>query len=90
MEPNMTTVVNIQEDDWDVYIGRGGQWGNPFLVGRDGTREDVINKYRKWILNQPKLLSQLSILKDKKLGCHCKPLACHCDVLVQLVEAFCD
>ena len=85
----MTTVVNVREDDWDVFIGRGGQWGNPFRIGRDGTREDVINKYREWILNQPKLLSQLSILKDKTLGCHCKPLACHGDVLVQLVEAFC-
>ncbi len=82
----MTTVVNIQEDDWDVFIGRGGQWGNPFLIGRDGTREEVIELYRQWIMTQPQLLSQLSILKDKKLGCHCKPLACHGDVLVELVD----
>lgn len=82
----MTTVVNIQEDDWDVYIGRGGQWGNPFIIGRDGSRDMVIELYRKWILTQPQLLTQLEILRGKRLGCHCKPLACHGDILVQLME----
>jgi hypothetical protein len=29
-----------------VYIGWPGKWGNPFVIGRDGTREEVVAKYR--------------------------------------------
>lgn len=29
-----------------VYIGRPSKWGNPFVIGRDGSREEVIEKYR--------------------------------------------
>jgi len=32
-----------------VYIGRPSLLGNPFQIGRDGTREDVIAKYRVWL-----------------------------------------
>lgn len=27
----MTTVVHVR-DDYDVYIGRGSEWGNPFIM----------------------------------------------------------
>ena len=30
-----------------VYFGRPSEWGNPF-DWRDGSREDVIAKYRAW------------------------------------------
>lgn len=83
----MTRVVNRKYEHYDVYIGRGGQWGNPFKIGRDGTRAEVIEKYRKWIKTQPHLLSQLHILKGKRLGCWCKPLDCHGDILVKLINA---
>ena len=26
----MTTVVNLKKDTYDIYIGRGSKWGNPF------------------------------------------------------------
>lgn len=81
-----TVVVNLKNDDYDLFIGRGGQWGNPFIVGVDGTRSEVIEKYRQWIKTQPQLLAQLHILRGKRLGCFCKPLACHGDVLVELCE----
>lgn len=81
-----TKVVNKHKDPYDVYIGRGSPWGNPFIIGKDGTRSEVIEKYREWIFQQPELLSQLHQLKDKTLGCFCKPLACHGDVLVYLVN----
>ncbi len=84
----MTTVVNVKYDDYDIFIGRGGQWGNPFEIGVDGSREEVVDKYYEWILTQPHLLAQLYILKDKRLGCFCKPKLCHGDVLVYLVEEF--
>ncbi len=80
-------VVNLRFEKYDVYIGRGSKWGNRFVIGKDGDREEVIRKYREWILKNDYLLSCLEELKDKVLGCYCKPLACHGDVLVELVDA---
>ena len=79
-------VVNLRQEPYDVYIGRGGPWGNPFRIGPDGTRDDVIVAYAKWIVNQPSLMAALPSLKGKVLGCYCKPAACHGDVLVELVQ----
>lgn len=69
-----------------VYIGRPSKWGNPFVIGRDGTREEVVAKYREWIKDQPELLAALPELRGKVLACHCKPLACHGDVLAELAD----
>jgi hypothetical protein len=32
-----------------VYVGRPSALGNPFLVGRDGTRAEVVATYRAWL-----------------------------------------
>ena len=84
----MTRVVHKNKSPFDVYIGRGlgSKWGNPFEIGPDGNRAEVIEKYRAWILTQPELLSQLDELKGKVLGCWCSPLPCHGDVLVELIN----
>lgn len=68
------------------YVGRPSQWGNPFVIGRDGTREQVIEKYRAWISGQPALLRDLPELSGKDLICWCAPLACHADVLLELAN----
>lgn len=86
MIDNRTEVVNIKKDDYDVYIGRGSKWGNPFVIGRDGTRSEVIKKYEKYLANNQYLLNSLEELREKKLGCHCKPLACHGDILVKFIK----
>lgn len=83
----MIGVANRGADQpYDVYVGRPTKWGNPFVIGRDGSRELVIAKYRAWIQRQPALLAALPELKDKVLGCWCAPLACHADVLVELAN----
>lgn len=82
-----TRVVNIRCEPADVYIGRGSKWGNPFRIGPGGTREEVIEKYRQYVLKDHYLISCLGELRGKKLGCYCKPLPCHGDVLVELVRA---
>lgn len=79
-------VVHCKKEPYDIYIGRPSKWGNPFTIGKDGTRNEVIEKYRQWILNQPKLLADLYELKGKILGCWCSPKACHGDVLIELSE----
>ena len=81
-----TTVVNIKHDEYDFYCGRGGMFGNPFVVGRDGNRAECIEKYREWVLTQPQILAKLPELKGKRLGCFCATLPCHCDVLASMVD----
>ena len=81
-----TTVVNKRRAAYDVYIGRPSIWGNPFRIGANSTREEVIAKYRTWIMNQPDLLARLPELRGKRLGCFCKPAACHGDVLAELAD----
>jgi len=82
----MTKVVHCKKATYDVYIGRPSKWGNPFTIGKDGTRKEVIAKYREWILTQPELLRDLEELRGKRLGCWCSPRACHGDVLVDLIH----
>jgi len=70
-----------------VYIGRPSKWGNPFEIGKDGNREEVIEKYRSFISSNQNLLDSLDELKGKTLVCWCKPSKCHGDVLVELLKA---
>lgn len=90
-----TRVVNVRLEPCDIYIGRpmrgrpGTGWGNPFRIGRDGTREDVIARYREWIQTRPDLRARLEELRGKRLGCWCAPFACHGDVLVELLDGAC-
>lgn len=83
---NKTKVVHCKKEPYDIYCGRPSKWGNPFEVGKDGTREEVIEKYRDWIMNNDYLLYDIMELDGKVLGCWCKPKACHCDVLVEIIE----
>lgn len=85
----MTTVVNIKHNKCDAYIGRGSPFGNPFRIGVDGDREQVLAKYRTYFkrrLTDPKFRDSILSLKDKVLGCWCKPLLCHGDVIIEFLE----
>lgn len=70
-----------------IYVGRPGKWGNPFEIGKHGTRAEVIAKYEKYLQNRPDLLEALPELKGKLLGCWCAPKPCHADVLARLANA---
>lgn len=101
-----TRVVNIHLTGiWDVYIGRRnnrlGQpdsiWANPFVIGPDGTRAEVIEKYRANLMRHHDLLARLPELRGKVLGCWCAPtregltasdpLVCHGQVLAEMADA---
>lgn len=81
----MVRVVNIRDTSkYDVDITRNGPYGNAYLIGRDGTREEVIELYRVWLRNFLKHTPDyLEPLRGKTLGCVCKPLPCHGDVIVE-------
>lgn len=95
----MATVVNRRRESFDVYIGRGSKWGNPYSH-KQGTkakyvvvvasREEAISEYRKHLraLIECGAVTQdeLLALDGKRLGCYCKPLACHGDVIVEFIN----
>lgn len=75
-----------------AYVGRPSPLGNPYALGRDGNREEVIAKYRRWLwarLQEPdspqerelrRLLAQATA-GDLELLCWCAPLPCHAEVV---------
>ena len=95
-------VVNIRnlpdmEDGMFCRIDRQTVFGNPFIIGRDGNRNDVVMKYYqtfkdRYLQNEElrkefnRLLSYL-LKEDGKLylGCWCSPQPCHGDVLKRLL-----
>jgi hypothetical protein len=82
----LTEVVHCKKAPYDIYIGRPSKWGNPFKIGPDGTREEVIAKYKEWFKKQPELTNSITELKGKVLGCWCKPHSCHGDFLAALAN----
>jgi hypothetical protein len=93
----MSRVVNIRHESIGdaVYVGRANPrrglaesaFANPYRVDVDGTRAEVIEKYRSWLLGRQELLLRLSELRGRRLACWCSPEPCHADVLVELVDA---
>lgn len=79
-------VVHCKRSAYDIYIGRPSKWGNPYTIGAEGTREEVIEKYYLYLLERPELIKALPKLKNKTLGCWCSPKACHGDVLIELTN----
>lgn len=69
-----------------VYCGWPSIWGNPFIIGRDGSRDDVCHKYEAWIMAQPQLLAKLPALAGRDLVCWCRPKRCHCETLLRLAN----
>ncbi|MER5220984.1 DUF4326 domain-containing protein [Streptomyces flaveus] len=85
-----------------VYVGRRwtrGGWdlpehplNNPFVPDtakkkHDGTRTEVMAKYRTYLLERPELLDLVPELRGKTLACWCAPELCHADILAELADA---
>lgn len=94
-------VVNRRcNEPYDVYIGRPTYWGNPFKIGPDGTRAEVLAKYEDWVRNSDDPDAQwirkfLGLLKGRTLGCWCASpggltaddsLRCHGQILIKLLK----
>ncbi len=92
LEAGQAVVVNLKTDteiiqwakarDLFIKVDRGTQWGNPYKIPLDGSREEVIDKYRE-LLNRGTLMKRVGQLKGRALGCHCAPRACHADLLAE-------
>ena len=93
----MSKVINIKmvngvRPKYDIYIGRSlnypkatfkrSKWANPFTLKNHG--KEAIYLYEQYVRKTPSLMKDLPELKDKVLGCWCKPNQCHGDVLIKL------
>ena len=83
-------VVHCKREEFDVYIGRGSRWGNPYShkVGTlaehvVGSRTEAIRKFEEYLLSNEELMASLPDLKGKILGFWCKPKSCHGDILLR-------
>jgi len=79
-----------EQPDW-VYIGRRKgkptMWGNPFEIGKHGTRDEVLEKYEVyyWSSGLDKYVHEL---RGWKLACFCAPKKCHGHFLVKQANPF--
>ena len=89
-------VVHCKREAYDLYVGRGSDWGNPFKIGRDGDRREVLEKYKGYLLRGEgrHLLARIGELEGLTLGCFCAPRGgltaddethCHGQLLLHLV-----
>jgi hypothetical protein len=96
VEDGVTVVANASSDKnliaWAeregcaVRIDRGTRFGNPFVLGEDGDRDDVCEAYADYYLPHKKgILSSIESgqLEGKVLVCHCYPKRCHGDCLAE-------
>lgn len=99
-------VVNVARvDEYDVYIGRAhggdahmnntpvgqrGWLGNPYKMGEDGDRLEVIEKFEQdfhdRLEEDEEFREAVKNLAGKTLACWCAPKACHGSVIVQAVS----
>ena len=83
-------VVHCKKEEFDVYVGRGSKWGNPYSH-KEGTlaeyvvesRREAVQRFEEYLLSNEELMGSLSELKGKTLGCWCKPKSCHGDILLR-------
>jgi len=81
--------------DRSLYVGRnmsfyvdgatGSKWQNPYPL-KKYTLDESLNLYEKHIRSNEELFNSLHELKDKELGCWCKPNRCHGDILIKLLK----
>ena len=72
-----------------VYGGRPA-WpvglGNPYVIGIDGTRKDVIAKHKEDFLSNSKWIREVKKHKGKDWVCWCAPKPCHCDIYLEVAN----
>ena len=85
-------VKNPETGSNERFPKQDSVWANPFKIGRDGDREEVLAKYRVYITEKLKN-GDLDIeeLRGKTIGCWCvdsqgNKLLCHGDILIELLS----
>ena len=72
-----TTIVNMRCHKPDIDCSRVSIFGNPYEIGRDGTRDEVCDLYEAHFykkIHDPGFRAKVLELKGKRLGCWCRCL----------------
>ena len=75
---------------WAVLVDRTTDFGNPFVIGKDGTREEVIDKYEQWIFQPEQTNLRIRMMRELAgcdLLCWCAPEECHADIILGIANA---
>lgn len=94
----MSVRVGRHDEPGAVYIGRGSPLGNPFVIGRDGDRDAVCDRYEAWfaervatrdpaVLGELRRLYRLASQGELVLGCFCSPRRCHGETIKRFLES---
>ena len=85
--PKMVFNKLIDDDSYDVYIGRPSKWKNPFRMRCQSDRRLVIDAFEKFLIQNKDLRHYgMDFLTGKRLGCFCAtsaglsiddPVICH-------------
>jgi polynucleotide 5'-kinase involved in rRNA processing len=96
MNSSQTKLVSLRSGkSYDVYIGRPSIFGNPYTHIKDkntlaeyivSNRNEAIQKYEEYILNNQDLLEEIYKLEGKILACWCHEKKCHGDIIIKLIE----
>ena len=73
------------------YPKEDSLWHNLFKIKDNYTREMCIADYQEYIIKKVKdenLGNELLNLRNKTLGCWCKPEDCHGDILIMLIDNY--
>jgi hypothetical protein len=72
-----------------VLVARPSKFGNPFEIGQDGTREEVLQKFADYLERSPALVAEAKArLKGRDLVCYCRlDLPCHGDVWLKIANS---
>lgn len=85
--PKVHNKYRYTAPDDAVYVGRPSKFGNPFVVGKDGDRNECVEKFRDYLKAQPELLAAArSELRGKDLVCFCAPQRCHAEILIEVAN----
>ena len=81
------------------YAARPTIYGNPWVLGPDGTRDEVCDRYDTWLrtgrdfghpeateARRSEILASLPALRGQTLACFCAPQRCHCETLIALID----
>ncbi len=91
-------IVNRLVEAFDIYCGRPSVFGNMWVFGPDGTRDEVCDRYDTWLrtgrdfghpaateARRQEVLRRLPELAGKRIACYCAPRRCHLQTLAALL-----
>ena len=91
-EPRLYNIKRDKFPDDVIYIGRGtwrgqkSKLGNPFVIGPDGDRNEVCDRFAEWAPNQPEIMQEIEKYRGRSFACYCTPYRCHGNWILKMAN----